>query len=407
MKQFEPITLEQAIDRLVDASSTWPVLTEAVSLSDAGGRFLAEEIIAPDNLPPFDRSLVDGYAIRLSSVAHSTATAPALLKLAGRVEMGASAPSLPLNEAIYVPTGGMLPAGTEAVVMLEYARELGQDVLLTRDAHLGENCSFTGEDIKKGEEILERGTRLGRGEIGVLAALNFETVEVIKKPRVAILSTGDELAELGEDMKPGQVRDVNRYSLAQAVLEVGGEVVLSRLIGDRLELLGEAIREASCLADITLISGGSSVGAKDFTQPSIEDLSGGDVLINGLLIKPGKPTLAGVAKNHLIIGLPGHPVSALRVFEALVEPYLERHYHLKRGRSLIPAFTSANFPSSPGLRTFQSVTLEKTDQGYEASPLFSKSAWISELVRADGVVILSEEVEGLEANTSVWVERKK
>lgn len=407
MKTFQPIPIDQALERLLQASKDWAIPTETVPLAEAGGRFLGEDISAPEDVPAFDRSLVDGYAVRIASIQHASATAPAILPLQARVDMGRQAPTLEPGAAVYVPTGGMLPEGADGVVMLEYARELGGDVLLQREVYRGENCSFRGEDIKQGEHLLPFGRRIGRGELGVLAALSKAQVQVIKRPRVAIFSTGDELVGIDDPMEKGQIRDVNRYSLTQAVQEAGGEVVLTRILRDRLDDFLQALNEAKAMADISLISGGSSVGAKDFTQQAIETISGQDVLINGMLIKPGKPTLAGVADQHLIIGLPGHPVSAIRVFDALVEEYLRRHYGFDLIHYSTSAITRQNFPSSPGQRTYHSVRLITEGDEEKVDPLFSKSAWISELIRSDGVVVMDEAVEGLEAGTRVRVERRR
>lgn len=407
MKTFQPITIDQALEKLIQASRNWQIQREIVPLAEAGGRFLGEDIFAPEDVPAFDRSLVDGYAIHSQSVLHASSIAPAILPLQARVDMGQPAPPLIPGAAVYVPTGGMLSEGANGVVMLEYARELGEDVLLHRSVHVGENCSFRGEDIKQGEHLLSVGSRLGRGELGVLAALSKAEVKVIKRPKIAIFSTGDELVDIAEDMSQGQIRDVNRYSLTQAVIEAGGEVVLTRILRDRLEDFLNALREAKDKADISLISGGSSVGTKDFTQQAIETLSGRDVLINGMLIKPGKPTLAGIADEHLIIGLPGHPVSAIRVFDALVEEYLRKHYGFELRQETVIAVTEQNFPSTPGQRTYHSVRLTSKGDDLFAQPLFSRSAWISELIRADGVVVMDEDIEGLEAGIKVGIERRR
>ena len=407
MTFFQPVAISEALDILLQAAADWPVASQLVPLEQAGGRFLAGDIVAPEDVPAFDRSLVDGYAVYSGTVLHAAPTAPAILTLQARVDMGCSAPALAAGSAVYVPTGGMLPEGADGVVMLEYAREIGGDVWLHRQVYPGENCSFRGEDIRQGQSVMAKGERLGRSQLGVLAALSIAQVSVIRQPRVAIFSTGDELVGLGDELKPGQIRDINRYTLAQAVADIGGQVVLTRRLKDNLDDFLDGLNQARRLADISLISGGSSVGQKDFTQQAIERLSGREVLINGMLIKPGKPTLAGVADQHLIIGLPGHPVSAIRVFDALVEDYFRHHYGCRIPREHALAETSENFPSTPGQRTYQAVRLIETEAGYQAEPLFSKSAWVSQLIRSDGVVEMDEATEGLAAGTTVLVERRR
>lgn len=402
MKQMKPMSIDEALECLLDETREVAVLTETVSLFEAGGRFLGADYCACEPVPSFSRSLVDGYAIRAKESFSASEALPAMFMDGGAVQMAEQAPSLSANQAIYVPTGGMLPEGADGVAMIEYCSRFADNILVRRAIAPGENCSFTGEDIQAGECILKRGMPIGVAEIGALAALSIDRPEVICPPRFYIISTGDEIADFSEALLPGQIRDINTYTLHQKVKEQGGQVVGHSLVKDDPEQLEQAMQEAYALADIILISGGSSVGAKDYTQRVIESLSGRDLLVNGLLIKPGKPTLAGIAHGKIFIGLPGHPISCLRVFDALLGTYLERKYHLKKKKVAVEAILKTNFPSSPGKRTYQSVQLESAEK-LLAKPMFSQSAWISELLRSDGYVILEEEEEGREAGERILV----
>lgn len=402
MKQMKPMSIDEAIELLLFETRDVPVLTETVPLIEAGGRYLGTDYCACEPVPSFARSLVDGYAIHAKGSYAASDSLPAMFDYGGAVSMAERSPQLAENQAIYVPTGGMLPEGADGVVMIENCSRFADHILVRKAIAPGENCSFVGEDIRAGECILKKGMPIGVAEIGALAALSIDQPEVICKPRVYLISTGDEIADFSEALRPGQIRDINTYTLYQKVIESGGQVIGHRLVKDDPEELETAMKTACMQADIILVSGGSSVGAKDYTQRVIEELSGRELLINGLLIKPGKPTLAGIAQGKLFIGLPGHPISCLRVFEALVGAYLERKYHLQKKRVIIPAILSTNFPSSPGKRTYQSVQLTEGEP-LSVQAMFSQSAWISELLRSDGYIILQEEEEGREAGERVLV----
>lgn len=402
MKQMKPMSIDEAVARLLQETLAVPVRTEQVPLQEAGGRVLGTDYCADEPVPSFARSLVDGYAIRAKESYAASEALPAMLLFAGEVHMAEGAPEVKSNQAIYVPTGGMLPEGADSVAMIEYCTRFGEHVLIRRPVAPGENCSFIGEDIQAGECILKQGMPIGVAEIGALAALSIDQPEVILPPTFYIISTGDEIAAFSEPMRPGQIRDINTYTLLEKIRQSGGRVVGTALVKDDPLQLEQAMKTGYDLADIILISGGSSVGAKDYTQRVIEQLSGTDLLVNGLLIKPGKPTLAGIAKGKLFIGLPGHPISCLRVFDALVGSYLEQKYHLNRKRVAIHATVQTNFPSSPGKRTYQSVQLHDDGQ-LIVRAMFSQSAWISELLRSDGYVILQEEEEGREAGERILV----
>jgi molybdopterin molybdotransferase len=394
MKFFNTLSLEEAVSRMLEKCVP-QVEKEIVPLGKCLGRTLIEDIKAPYPLPQFSRSTVDGYAVHSADTTGASDSVPMMFKLAGEVLMGETAGmTVGEGEAVYVPTGGMIPEGADAMVMIEQTQRLKDTLLVFKSHYVGENCSLVGEDIREGEVILMRGTKIAIGEIGVLSALSFSKIPVVKPPSFAIISTGDEIVPVGEDLKPGQIRDINSHTLDALVKAYGGAVVKKTLLGDQKDKLQEVLSAYVRQVDITLISGGSSVGTRDYTQDVIESLPGGELLVSGINIKPGKPTLVGCSGNKLVLGLPGHPVSSVIVFHALIGRYLEKRYGLHGGKQDCSAILEENFASSPGKTTFQSVTLHSENGRLYAAPVHSQSAWISQLVRADGFIKLSADQEG-------------
>jgi molybdopterin molybdotransferase len=269
-------------------------------------------------------------------------------------------------------------------------------VLLFKPISKGENMVFKGEDIKAGEMALEAGRRIGPNEIGVLASLGISQVRVVKKPKVYILSTGDEVIDLDEELQMGKIRDINSYALSAMISEIGGEVAGREIVKDNYDLLLSGVRNAIQKADLVLLSGGSSVGTRDYTHRVINDLKGKGVLAHGLSIKPGKPTIIGDGKGKLIVGLPGHPVSSIVVFKAIVQPYIQDLMRAPVSPRKVEAITTHNFPSSPGKETYHMVTLREEDGKTFATPSFGKSGMITLLSKSDGYIVIAEHEEGID-----------
>ncbi|NLK58644.1 MAG: molybdopterin molybdotransferase MoeA [Tissierellia bacterium] len=405
MQYFQTIDVNQAVERMLDRANEQPLRIEEVELSSSYGRLLAKNIAADTVLPAFRRSTMDGYAVRASDCMGASASVPAMLRLAGEVPMGEPA-LIPVQkgQAVYVPTGAMIPEGADAVVMVEETKTLGDLCLVYRSPAAGEHIVFPGEDVEKGEILLKKGTRIGPETAGMLAALSVFSVPVFAEPKVAILSTGNEIIGQDEALTPGKVRDINTYTIEAQMHALGCRIVSKQRMKDDKEALIRAVREAAEQADFVYLSGGSSVGARDYTKDAITALSG-ELLFHGLNIKPGKPTLAGFANGCWILGLPGHPVSALLVLRSVLFPYWEGRYGEKLPRVTVQARLSENMASSPGRLTMQSVTLKKQDDEWIATPFYGPSAFISQLVRADGVITVPRETEGLYAGDIVEVER--
>jgi molybdopterin molybdotransferase len=377
-----------------------------LDLLQALGRVTAFDVPAAAAVPGFARSTVDGYAVRARDTFGSSAEQPAYLELNGQVIMGRRADrEVSSGMAVQVPTGGMLPPGSDAVVMLEYATDLGggETLEVVRPVAPGENVMAAGEDFAAGAVVVPAGRRLLPADLGALAAAGIRTVVVHGRPRVAILSTGDELVPADEAPEPGQVREVNSVSLAAAIMADGGAPLLLGIVPDRESDLAEAVIGACREADLVLLSGGSSVGKADLVPAVLARL--GQVLAHGLAVKPGKPTAIAVCREVPVIGLPGHPVSALVVYDILVGPLLrflagEREVYPAPG---VRAKLTRNLPVRGGVEEHVRVRLIEGESGWAAEPLPGKSGAISSLARADGLVRVPASRRGLHEGDEVEV----
>ncbi len=410
MEFFKVVSPEEAMASVRGFS---PLPSEEVSAFDAIGRILAEDVRSPVDLPDFPRSTMDGFAVRAADTFGASESIPAYLDLVGHVPMG-EAPSFRVGpgQTGRINTGGMIPEGADAVVMNEYTSTPDQaTVEIRRPASVGEHVLAVGDDLKAGELILAGGARLRSQDIGAFSGVGIISLKVHRRPRVAILPTGDELIDPRETPRPGQVRDINRFSLAAAVIEAGGIPETEDILPDDLDTIKERLADAVERADAVLISGGSSMGVRDYTVEAIDSLGEPGVLIHGISIKPGKPTIIGRVRrgsvDKAVVGIPGHPVSALMIFHAFVRPILGQlsgktspEAALETG---IPALLSRNLPSAPGREDLVRVKLERNGQGMIAHPLMGNSAMISTMTAADGFITVPLEQEGLKAGTEVRV----
>lgn len=374
--------------------------SETVWLSEAVGRILAEDIYSGEDLPSFSRSSVDGYAVKAEDTYGASESLPAFLTLKGSVFMGET-PSLAIMgmDCLYIPTGGMMPAGADAVVMIEHTELLDQDtVLVSRPVASGENVIYQGEDVKKGEIVYKKGTCLRPQDVGVLAALGINEVSVNKRLRVGIISTGDEVVPPQCKPAPGQIRDVNGYALYSGVLTKGGIPRYYGIIPDQAERLDEVLRQAVEENDLVLLSGGSSVGVKDLSLQTVLSLPRAELLFHGLAVKPGKPTLALRVDERLVVGLPGHPVSAYMIFATMIAPLLSSN---KRPR--VKAVLASNLPSAAGRDDLVRVRLEDKEGRLLAAPVWGKSGLIRVMAAADGYVHIPSSVQGLASGEEVVV----
>lgn len=379
-------------------------LTNEVALEDAAGRVLASDIIAAEDIPPFSRSLVDGYAVKARDTYGARESTPALLVPAGEVRVGeATAKRVGDGEAVYVATGAMLPGDADGVVMQEHTRRAAEDLEVTRSLRRGENICFAGEDVRTGQVVLERGKELAPFDIGILAALGVVRVPVHPLPEIGLISSGDEVVPAHEAPPPGKIRDINTHAISNLLKGKGCRVFFAGIAPDTLDSVRD--RLSACReCDMILLSGGSSKGRMDFVTSAIESF-GGTILFHGLNIKPGKPTIFASLWGKPVFGLPGHPVSCAMVFLRFALPLVERlRGRTRRGGSgIVRGRLSTNVPSAYGIEEYVRATVEKGEDSLIVKPIFAKSSVISTLSRADGYFVVPEGKEGFEAGEEVEV----
>ncbi|MEG1758156.1 MAG: molybdopterin-binding protein [Oscillospiraceae bacterium] len=370
---------------------------ESVSLSELCGRILSRDVVAEEFVPGFARSTVDGYAVHAADTFGCSDAIPALLVLKGEVTMGSVSRVVPQkNECCAIPTGGAMPTGCDAAVMAEHTEMLsGGMVAVLKASAPGNNVIFKGDDVKPGEMLIERGTRLSPKDIGSLAAAGAAGAYVYKKPRIAVISTGDELAKPGSVLKEGQIRDVNQPMLAAALAEDGAKPICSELLADKYEMIRSAVVKGAQECDAVLLSGGTSVGEKDSAAQIMREC--GEVLLHGLALKPGKPTLLGKISGKPVFGLPGNPVAALFVYLLLVRPWLYELRSCELTDIKIPLRLSRAIPSNNGREECVAISVD----GEQAVPIASKSGLITTLKNADGYVRVPRDCEGLAAGALV------
>ncbi len=407
MELFNVLTVQQARDTLT--GYLHPRQEETVSLLDSINRILSRDITALEEVPGFDRSTMDGYAVRARDTFGATESLPAYVNTAGEVIMGQEALGAVGNgQAWAIPTGGMLPAGADAVVMVEYTEELDANTIgITKPAAPGDNLVRRGEDVAAGTVVLTAGHRLRPQDLGLLAAVGVTQVPVLVPLKVGILSTGNELVEPTGLVPPGKVRDINSYTLYGQVLRSGGIPRLYGIVEDHFATLRDAMIQALAENDMVLVSGGSSVGARDVTAQVIDTLGKPGVLFHGMAVKPGKPSIGAVVNEKFVFGLPGHPVSAMVVFDLLARPLLESMNPSRTpGRFPLRAVITRNIRSATGRDDFLRVVLRRQEDGTVlADPVLGKSGLITTMVKADGVAHLPSAKEGVEAGewVDVWL----
>jgi len=376
----------------------------------ARSRVLAEDLFSQVDLPHFHRAAMDGYAVKAKDTFGASQSLPAYLKLAGVVEMGKEATqALDKGEAMRISTGGMMPPDADAVVMVEYTDETdGGLVEIHRAVSPGQNVIQIGDDIKRGEPVFAQGRRLRGHDLGALTGVGIESITVYKRPRVALISTGDEIVDAAVDPQPGQVRNINQHSLAGLIEEAGGELKDWGVIRDDRALLTAAIGAALDWADAVLLSGGSSMGAKDIALETILSFPDSQFIFHGISIAPGKPTIFAKACGKPILGLPGYPVSALVIFDLFGAPMLRRlggesRDALQRFSHTVRAKLKTNIASQIGREDYVRVVMEGEGGSFVAAPLPSKSGAIFTLVKADGMVRIGMNQDGLEQGEDVDV----
>jgi molybdopterin molybdotransferase len=373
---------------------------EFISLESSFSRVLSRDIFADIDIPGFDRSVVDGYAVHPEDTIGAGDAIPAMLRLAGNVVMGGNVPleNLPSGSCLYVPTGGEIPGGADAVAMIEYCEAIGDDVLVKRPLAPGENIVRRGEDFSAGERVLGKGRFLHPRDLGVLAAVGCAMVPVNTMPRIGIISTGNELVPVTEVPGGSRVRDANSYLCGAFVKDLGCHPVLYGIVRDDPETFEGILDRALAECDAVLISGGSSKDERDLTAGMIQ--SRGEVLVHGIALSPGKPTIIGQARKKPVIGLPGHPASAFIVLLVVVRQLLlAMTGNTSSGLRTVRGILIENIPSLKGREEY--VRARITKKGI--IPIFGKSGLLNTLVRSDGVIRVPSGSEGIEVGDEVEV----
>ena len=396
-------TPEEVLRLIHDKFRPVSELAESVPLTAAAGRTLSEDIIAEEYVPDFNRSTVDGYAVRAADTFGCSDAIPAILSLQGEIRMGEDAGFALLREnCAYVPTGGALPEGADCAVMLEYTEDYGDGTIgILKPGAPGMNVIFRGDDVYPGKVVLQAGRVLSAQDIGALAAIGRTVVPVQRRLKIGVISTGDELVPPGQKPLPGQVRDVNTALLSALLTEQGAEVHSYGIIVDDEDLLRETVTRAVQECDAVLLSGGSSVGVKDASCRIIESL--GELLLHGIALKPGKPTIMGRAGNKPLIGLPGHPVAAFVVARLFVVPLLDRLSGRERPLWSVTAELSESVGANHGRAQVNPCRLIRQDGRVLALPIRSKSGLITQLAGADGFFCIERDCEGLPKGAPVQV----
>ncbi|MBI3998531.1 MAG: molybdopterin molybdotransferase MoeA [Armatimonadetes bacterium] len=380
---------------------------ETVPVHTALGRVLAADVTSPADLPPFDRSAVDGWAVRAADVASAESDHPVRLRHAGEVRMGeAAALTVSPGDAVRIPTGGVLPDGADAIVMQEHVEAHLPVILVRRAVPSGDNVVRRGIDLRAGEVVFRRGRRLRPADLGMLAGLGLAEVEVTLPPRVAILATGDEVVEPGRPLAPGRVRDMNSPALAGAVQAAGGVAVLCGIVPDERGAVEEALRRAVASHEMVLVSGGSSVGDRDVASDAIAALGPPGIIVHGIAVRPGKPTVLAASGEVPVIGLPGNPVSALVIFDLFARPVLEGLLGVdpaSRPWDLVRARLVAALPAAGAREDHRRVRLEARPDGLWAAPLPAGSQVLTSLVHADGIVVVPASSAGYAEGEEVEV----
>jgi molybdopterin molybdotransferase len=407
------ISPSEALNKLMQSLPTEGSGGEWVETLQSVGRVTVNEVRAPHSLPAFPRSSMDGYAVRASDTFGATESMPGYLALAGEVTMGASpAFAMQPGQAAVIHTGGMLPENADAVVALEQTQAVRPaEIEILRAVAKGENVILVGEDVKEGQIVVPGGIRIRPVEVGGCMALGITRLRMAIPPRIGIISSGDEVVPPEQTPDAGQVRDVNSYTLAALVTEAGGEPVLFGVIPDRLNDLRESIARALSECQAVVITAGSSASARDMTAEAIAAQGKPGVLVHGVNVRPGKPTILAVCGNKAVIGLPGNPVSAMVIAGLFVVPLIKRLLGVKVEHPTASYFArlTVNVASQAGREDWIPVKLipgrdrSEEETSWLAEPIFAKSNLIFSLAAADGLFCIPPDVTGMEAGETVQV----
>lgn len=403
---FDVKSVNDVVEIINSNFSGYKLQSETVHIKDAVGRITAIDVLSNEDIPGFNRSSVDGYAVISSDTFGTSDSMPAQLQLVGEVKMGEKPKiSIAKGQAVYVPTGGELPENADAMVMIEYTENFNDGfVYINKASAPGNSMVYKGDDTKSGNVIIKSDRMLRAQDIGALAAMGYVNIPVKRRIKVGIISTGDEIIDITEKPTGSKVRDINSYSLYAGVASFGCEPILYGVINDDFDKIRRTVEEALLACDVILMSGGSSVGFKDETYKVINSLGEPGVLVHGIAVKPGKPTIIGKIRDKAVIGLPGHPASAFMIFKFVVCGIFDiMNGAVDKYVRTVSCEMKYNYPSNTGREEFLPVKLEESSGKVFANPVFGKSGLITILTSADGYVHISRGSEGITAGGKVEV----
>jgi molybdopterin molybdotransferase len=403
------LSVDEALRRVSEYVPAGCLEVVDVPLEQCAGRVCGVDVVSPTDIPEFDRSAIDGYAVRARDVFGASATNPIRLKVIGCSFPGDTPSTLPRvveNTAVEIMTGGPVPHGADAVVMAEHCVKVDGYVDVLKQVHPNQNISPRGEDYRKGEVVIRRGTRLRAWHVAALASLNMTTVPVFRKLKVGVLSTGSELVEPGTEPKPGQTINSSKPMLKALLAEHGCEVHDYGTVGDDFDLIVEKIKEAFRSVDMLVITGGTSVGERDLVPEAVNSAGRPGVLVHGVKMRPGKPTGVGVVDGKPVVMVSGLPVAALVGFTAFVKPLVERFYGTAGEPSCrLRAKLSRRVTNQTGSRSYMRVRVVEKNGEYVVEPLMlTGSGLLSTLTKANAMLVIPEDVEGFDEGEEVEVE---
>ena len=401
-------SIDETITLITENFSNYYTKLKKINLEYSNNYVCAEDIISHEDVPHFNRSIVDGYAVNFNSVKLASASTPAILNLIGEVEMGKEAKDIvEITSTVYVPTGGHLPKGANCAVMIENTEKINNEIFIYKSASIWENVLIKGSDIKEGSTLLKKNTMITPLVIGALKSVGIKEILVYEKIKTTVISTGDEIVNDKDILKIGEIRDINTYTIKNYLEGKNFIVNNTYIISDDFNKYKEAVIKSFEDSDIVFTSGGSSVGDKDYTYQILQEM-GAEILVHGINIKPGKPTIIAKYKSKLFFGLPGQPTSAYFVLNAFTNHIIKTFFNLNKMefKPYIKAVLGLNVHSVTGRRMYQMIKLSyNEDKQLLATPLFAKSGMINSLKEADGYIIINEFIEGLNKGEIVKVYR--
>ena len=401
------VRMEEAIQRFFNALHFEKPAVESVPTLEVLGRILGEDLISQVDIPPFYKSAVDGYAVRAEDTFGASRTNPSVLTLVGEIGAG-DKPDLEVErgEAARISTGAAMPKGADAIVMLEYTKTIDPSrIEIWGPVTPSQNVTRKGEDVHTGEIVLKKGVRIRPQDVGILAMLGKTVINVVKKPRVSIFSTGDELVESEEEAEEGKTIDVNRPILLSMIREAGANGLDRGIVGDQFEDIRRKMEESLAEADAVVVTGGTSVGARDLVPEVINSIGKPGMLVHGVSMRPGMPTGLGVVNGKPVISLPGNPVAAMIAFEVFVKPLISRLMDAQEELTpKIKGRLTRRIASVQGFRTFNRVLVRRLGDQVSVEPIrLTGSGILTSMTKANGILVIPEDVEGYEAGEEVEV----